>query len=150
MKTYTEEVGNKLNNLLEKNYDAEKGYTTASNNATSAVLTNFFERKAAQRKEFADQLKTELASIAQEPTTSGSIAGVAHRTWMNTKAMFSSDNDEAMLEEAIRGEKASIEDYNDVLNSSISLPYSIQNILSGQKNTIVNDTLTIKRLEDLK
>ena len=69
---------------------------------------------------------------------------------MNTKAMFSSDNDEAMLEEAIRGEKASIEDYNDVLNSSISLPYSIQNILSGQKNTIVNDTLTIKRLEDLK
>ncbi|QHI36868.1 hypothetical protein IMCC3317_22380 [Kordia antarctica] len=149
MKTYTEEIGDKLNILLEKNYDAEKGYTTASNNAKSAALTTFFERKAIQRKEFADQLKIELISVNQEPTTGGSIAGAAHRTWMNTIAWFSSDTDEAMLEEAMRGEKASIEDYNEVLNASISLPLSIQKVLSGQKKTIVNDTLTIKRLEDL-
>ncbi|WP_430411745.1 ferritin-like domain-containing protein [Kordia sp.] len=150
MKTYTKEVGSKLNTLLEKNYDAQKGYKTASENAQSIILTNFFERKSKEREQFADQLKSEITKLAQEPETTGSIAGIAHRTWMNTKALFSSDTDEAMLAEAIRGEKASIEDYNDVLNAEVVLPQSIQNVLSGQRNTIVNDTLTIKRLEDIK
>lgn len=30
MTTYTEQVGTKLNNLLEKTYDAEKGYKKSS------------------------------------------------------------------------------------------------------------------------
>lgn len=30
MKTYTKEVGEKLNSILEKNYDAQKEYKTAS------------------------------------------------------------------------------------------------------------------------
>ncbi|EPR74340.1 hypothetical protein ADIWIN_0682 [Winogradskyella psychrotolerans RS-3] len=41
MATYTEEVGNKLNGLLEKNYDAEKGYTKAAENTKHAGLRTF-------------------------------------------------------------------------------------------------------------
>lgn len=150
MRSYTEEVGNKLNTLLEKNYDAEKGYITAASNVDSKILTNYFDRKAAQRKQFADQLKAELKGLSQEPESSGSIAGSIHRTWMNTKALFSLNNDEAMLEEAIRGEKASLEDYDEVLNSGLYLPESIHEILTDQKNTIAYDTVTIKRLEDIQ
>ena len=150
MKTYTEEVGNKLNTILEKNYDAEKGYQTAASNADNVILTNFFKNKAKQRKEFADQLKSELKDLAQKPETSGSVAGSIHRTWMNTKALFSLDSDQAMLEEAMRGEKASLQDYENVLNSDTYLPVSVHRILTAQKNTINYDTITIKGLEDIK
>ncbi|EDP97517.1 PA2169 family four-helix-bundle protein [Kordia algicida OT-1] len=150
MKTYTKEVADKLNVILEKNYDAKEGYKTAAGNVESPILTSFFNRKATQRKEFADQLKSELKKLAQEPEESGSIAGALHRTWMNTKALFSSNNEEAMLEEAMRGEKASLEDYDDVLNSELYIPESLYKLLADQKSAIAYDTVTIKRLEDIQ
>lgn len=150
MKTYTEEVGHMLNTILEKNYDAQKGYETAASNTSSTILRNFFDRKSEQRKLFTIQLKSELKNLSQEPDTNGSIIGAIHRTWMNAKALFSGSNDEAMLQEAIRGEKASIEDYNDVLNSELYLPESIKDILIKQRDTIIKDTLTIKKLEDIQ
>ena len=40
MSTYTEEVGNKLNELLEKTYDAEKGFKKASGFLRSSLASN--------------------------------------------------------------------------------------------------------------
>ena len=69
---------------------------------------------------------------------------------MDTKALLSSDNDEAMLEEAMRGEKASIEEYNEVINSDEHLPQSTANLLKTQRNKIIDDTVLINKLEDIK
>jgi hypothetical protein len=55
----------------------------------------------------------------------------------------------AMLEEAIRGEKAAIDEYNDVLEDT-TLPPSTQRVLLEQKNKISNGLATIKGLEDLR
>ncbi|NNC69757.1 MAG: DUF2383 domain-containing protein, partial [Flavobacteriaceae bacterium] len=49
MYDYNEKVGEKLNELLEKNYDAEKGYKKAAENAQTNSLKNFFNRKAQER-----------------------------------------------------------------------------------------------------
>ncbi|MEO8934189.1 MAG: PA2169 family four-helix-bundle protein [Xanthomarina sp.] len=149
MKSYTEEVGNKLNALLEKNYDAEKGYKKAAEHTKHIALKNYFNRKAAERYDFGHQLKTEITNFGEDPKTSGSVTGAAHRTWMDVKAVFSADSEESMLEEAIRGEKASIEEYNDVLNEA-HLPPTTREIVMKQKNTISQELNTIKRLEDLK
>lgn len=150
MYNYKEEVANQLNGLLEKNYDAEKGYRTASENAKSSALTNFFERKANQRKDFGKALKTEIMTLGESPEKGGSLTGTAHRAWMNTKAFFSPENDEAMLEEALRGEKASIEEYNEVMNSKEHLPKTTAMILKYQRDEILADAITIKKMEDLK
>lgn len=149
MNSYTEEVGSKLNALLEKNYDAEKGYKKAAEHTDHTALKNYFNRKAAERYDFGHQLKTEITNYGEEPTNSGSVTGAAHRTWMDVKAVFSADNEESMLEEAIRGEKASVEEYNEVLNET-NLPPSTRDIVMNQKNTISQELNTIKRLEDLK
>lgn len=148
METYTEKIGSKLNELLEKNYDAEKGYKKAAENTENSSLKNFFQRKAQERYNFGHEIKSELQTFGEEPDKGGSFTGSMHRTWMDVKAIFSSDNEEAMLEEAIRGEKASVEEYEDVLNE-MSLPDSTKNVLLNQKNTICNDLNNIKRLEDL-
>lgn len=148
MSNYTQEVGQKLNNLLEKTYDAEKGYKKAAENVDHASLKSFFNRKAQERYNFGHELKSEIKTFGQEVDKGGSIAGTAHRAWMDVKAIFSSDNEESMLEEALRGEKSSVEEYNDVLNET-SLPTSTKDILGRQKSSIQNDLSTIKRLEDL-
>lgn len=148
MATYTEQVGNKLNNLLEKTYDAEKGFKKAAENVENNSLKSYFNQKAQERYEFGHELKGEIKSFNQDVDKGGSLVGDAHRAWMDVKKIFSSDNEESMLEEAIRGEKSSVEEYNEVLNE-ISLPLSTKNVLEKQKTTIENGLSNIKTLEDL-
>ena len=149
MSTYTEKVGEKLNDLLEKTYDAEKGYSKAAENTDHALLKAFFERKSKERKNFGNTLKTEIHGFGEKADEGGSVTGAAHRTWMDIKAFFSADSPEAMLEEAIRGEKAAVEEYEDVL-SDTSLPSSTSKILTDQMHQIKADLNRIKRLEDLR
>lgn len=148
MSTYTQEVGEKLNDLLEKTYDAEKGFKKAAEHADNPALKSYFEGKAQQRYDFGHALKTEIKSFGQEIDKGDSFTSKAHRAWMDVKALFSSDNEEAMLEEAIRGEKSSLEEYDDVLNDT-SLPSSTSTLLRNQKQAIQNGISTIKTLEDL-
>lgn len=148
MSNYTDKLGNRLNDLLEKNYDAEKGFKKASENAQHAGLKTYFSNKALERYDFGHELKTELKNFGQEPDKGGSVTGAAHRTWMEVKSWFTTDDDEAMLEEAIRGEKASVAEYKDVLNET-PLPLTTQQLLERQKNAIEHGLVNIKRLEDL-
>lgn len=148
MSTYTENVSEKLNDLLEKTYDAEKGFKKAAENTEHKALKLYFQTKAKQRYDFGHELKTEIKSMGQEVDKGDSLTGKAHRAWMDVKALFSSDNEEAMLEEAIRGEKASIEEYEDVLEET-SLVSSTSTILRNQKQAIEAGLSTIKTLEDL-
>ncbi|PSG86419.1 ferritin-like domain-containing protein [Aurantibacter aestuarii] len=148
MKTYTEEVGQKLNALLEKTYDAEKGFKKAAENVENPALKNYFQTKAQQRYDFGHELKSEIKSYGQDVDKGGSLTGTAHRAWMDVKAAFSTENEESMLEEAIRGEKASVNEYQEVLNET-ALPSTTQNILASQKSKIESGLSTIKTLEDL-
>ncbi|WP_340201848.1 PA2169 family four-helix-bundle protein [Ascidiimonas sp. W6] len=149
METYTEKVSGKLNDLLEKTYDAEKGFQKAAKNVKHAGLIDYFEKKAQQRYDFGHELKQEIKSFGGEIDKGGSITGDAHRTWMDIKAFLSLETEESMLEEAIRGEKAAIEEYDEVL-AETSLPSSTKAILSAQKLRIQKGLNTIKRLEDLR
>lgn len=148
MSTYTEAVGEKLNDLLEKTYDAEKGYNKAAENTDNLGLRTFFLRKSDERKNFGHELKTEINRFGEEVDKGGSVTGAMHRAWMDTKAFFSSDNAEAMLEESIKGEKAAVNEYEEVLMDT-SLPQSTGNVLRQQMNSIKTDLDKIKRLEDL-
>lgn len=148
MSTYTENVSEKLNDLLEKTYDAEKGFKKAAEHTDHTALKSYFEGKAKQRYDFGHELKSEIKSYGQEVDKGDSLTGKAHRAWMDVKALFSSDNEEAMLEEAIRGEKASIEEYEDVLEDT-TLVSTTSAILRNQKQAIEAGLTTIKTLEDL-
>ena len=147
MQTYTEKIGNKLNELLEKTYDAEKGFKKAADHTDHSYLKEYFEKKAEQRKDFGFQLKTEINSFGQKAETGDSMTGKIHRTWMDVKALFSSDSEEAMLEEAIRGEKAAIAEYEDVL-SETTLPPTTEMLLQKQKDSIQSALSTVKNLEN--
>ncbi len=143
---YTEKVSKELNELLEKNYDAEKGYKFAAEKAEDADLRKFFEERAAERYDFGHELKAEIRNFGESPDKGSSVKGDTHRTWMNLKATFSSDKEEAVLEEAVRGEKAAVEDYENVLKDP-DIPPSTANLLLKQKNAIVASLNKVKSLE---
>ncbi len=133
--TFSEKISNKLNELLVKNYDAEKGYLNAIDNVEGKRLKMFFKRRASERSEFAKELRTEILRYGEDPKDSGSLKGTVHRNWMSLKSLFSSNNEEAILEEAIKGEEASLELYNELLEER-SLPPSIDSLLIKHKNAI--------------
>ncbi|MGB5820277.1 MAG: PA2169 family four-helix-bundle protein [Saonia sp.] len=149
MSTYTEEVASQLNDLLVKTYDAEKGFKKAAKHAKNSHLRTYFEHKASERNDFGNRLKIEINTYWEEAETCDSLTSKAHRAWMDLKAFFTGDNDEAMLEEAIRGDKAALEEYREVLNDTTALHQSTHQLLIDQKNAIESGLSTIKRLEDL-
>lgn len=140
------EVTSKLNELLEKNYDTEKVYKTAADNVKNIRLKSYFKEKAMQRYDFGHELKAEIGSFGETPDKGSSIEGDAYRAWMNLKAAFSSDNEESVLEETIRAEKAAVEDYNKVIKAD-GFPPTTANLLIKQRNAIERSLNEVKELE---
>ena len=68
---------------------------------------------------------------------------------MDVKALFSGDNDESMLEEAVRGDKAAINEYNEVMAHTM-VPHRVKEILQEQKIEIQNDLETSKIFENFR
>jgi len=147
MEDYSEEVGEKLNDLLEKTYDAIGGYNKAAENATSRNLANHFIKNSLQRKEFAQELEAQIRRTEEPANTDHSLIADLHRSWMDVKAFLSKDNDKSMLEEVIKGEQAALNQYKDVLEEK--LPQQTIDILMRQRHIIETSLTTIKSLEDI-
>ena len=145
---YSEKISNKLNELLIKNYDAEKGYLNAIDNVNNNELKMFFKRRASERSVFAKELRTEILQYGQIPEDSGSFKGTMHRNWMSLKSTFTSNNEEAILEEAIKGEEASLEEYDKLLKEN-NLPPTIDSLIAKHRNAIQAAINTEKVHEEL-
>lgn len=137
-----------LNQLLEKNYDAEEGYKNALIDAKSDQLKKYFTKQAANRSQYVTELDKAIRDLNETPINTGSVAGSLHRTWMDIKNAIVGKSDEAVLEECIRGDKAAVEEYKSVLENEKYFP-SIAPIVRNQLNGILNTLDTIKKLEDI-
>lgn len=135
-----------LNDLIQKNLDAEKGYQKAAENIDNGALKIFFENRSRERGHFAQSLQSEMASYPQETETENSFASKAHRAWMDVKVFFSGNNEEAMLEEAIRGEEAALSEYEEVLREN-SFTAATRGVLNTHKVSIKNALTDIKAME---
>lgn len=143
-----EQTVSNLQALLEKNYDAEKGFKNALENANDIRLKQYLQQKSAQRARFVNQLDNEIRSLNETPLEKGSTTATLHRTWMDLKTTFTGNDDEAILEECIRGEKASVNAYHEILNQNRFTP-SLKSTLQHQKSEIEQTLASVKRLEDI-
>jgi len=137
---------NILNELLEKNYDAEKGYRNAAEKVQNARLRDFLLQNADTRQGFAIDLAEEILELGGEPVSETSTLSNLHRGWINLKSSVARDKDEAVLEECIRGEEAALKDYNKALKSS-TLDDSSEALLEEHREEIID---TISELEGLE
>jgi len=150
MNTDIREIESRLKDVVEKNEDSVKGFEKAADHAKELGTKNYFENKAEERKRFIKQLRNATPALEIGNTKiEGSAKGAVHRSWMDVKALFSSDNDESMLEEAVRGDKAAIQEYNEVMTHKM-VPHRLKEILKEQKKEIQNDLETSKILENFR
>ncbi|MFB9057403.1 PA2169 family four-helix-bundle protein [Mariniflexile ostreae] len=142
------EIVNILQELLQKNYDAEAGYKQVMTKAKSMGLKEWLQAKARQRSEFATQLDVMIREYNATPADEGTILGTMHRAWIDFKTTLSADTDKALLEECIRGEEASVTEYeNQLENVADYLP--IKELLFAQMTSVKTALNAVERLEDI-
>lgn len=146
---YSEKIADKLNDLLEKNYDSEKGYKLAEEKVKDSQLKEIFRSRSQNRYDFGHELKAEIKKYGESPDKGTSVKGDLHRTWMNIKSSLSSNTDEAILEEAMRGEKAAVEDYDSVIAEG-DIAATTKDLLKKQRDYIKNALEQVKNLERKK
>lgn len=136
-----------LNELLERNYDAEKGYKKAAEDIENSTLKEFFRDYSGQRYNFGHEIKEEIRKLGGEPEKGSGVRSNLHRTWIDVKSLLTGKDAEAVVKECIRGEKTALEDYEDALKRS-DLPVSTREVVQRQHDRIQSAVSRLNQIEN--
>ena len=134
-----------LNDLLTKNYDAEKGYKEAAEKIEHTSLRSYFESQAKNRYDFGHQIKALIAKYGGEPDKGTSITGDLHRAWISIRDAFT-NGDKAIYDECIRGEEAFSTEYGEMLTDEV-LPQDVKDLVRTQKNSVDKALASLRTME---
>lgn len=134
-----------LNNLITKNYDAEKGYQEAAEKIEHTSLRSYFENQAKNRYDFGHQIKTLISKYGGEPDKGTSITGDLHRTWIAVRDAFTK-GDKAIYDECVRGEEAFSAEYEEMLNDEV-LPADVKDMVRKQKDSADKALSSLKMMD---
>lgn len=140
-----------LQDLLEKNYDAENGYKKAMEHTDNVGLKYFLRDQAALRNHFATEIDNWLHQINEHPKVGEKPKGLGnlYRYWLNFTSSFNRHDDEAILNEVIRGEKSMIRNYEEKLRK-YRFPVDIKNMLEEHIKKLRKVLADVRILEDLE
>jgi uncharacterized protein (TIGR02284 family) len=93
-----------LNDLIETCKDGQEGFKTCAEDIKNPELKNLFIQRSADCASAAAELQATVRSLGGDPETSTSVSGDMHRRWVDVKSMFTGKDEEAVLNEAERGE----------------------------------------------
>ncbi len=99
----TDETLKTLNDLIQVNVDAQKGFEEAASEVKDTKLSGMFRELAKERSCQSLELQSLVLQNGEKPPTDGSITGMAHRAWMNLRTTLGGGN-QVILNEAERGE----------------------------------------------
>ncbi|MCP2070869.1 UNVERIFIED_ORG: uncharacterized protein (TIGR02284 family) [Pseudomonas lini] len=104
-----------LNDLIETSKDGQEGFKTCAEDVKHPELKTLFVQRAADCAAAAAELQAAVRALGGDPETSTSVAGDMHRRWVDVKAMFTGKGEEAVLNEAERGEDHAKKAYEQAL-----------------------------------
>ena len=147
--TDNSEVQDILKDLIEIARDGQEGYRLAAEHAHDSTLKLTFAERSASRGRFVSQLQQLQTRYGEtDVREDGSISGALHRTWIDIKAAVTRREDQAILEEAERGEDAAVEAYRDALLHEPSLPADALSTVENQAAEVKKDHDYIRQLRD--
>lgn len=136
-----------LNDLLERNYDAEKGFKNAAEQTENHSLQRFFNSKAEQRCEFQKELRSKIVQMGGDPEDDGSFEGSMHRFWMDVVGTFTGKDEEEILDVCEDGEENALKNYDEALSKNYHSPEVVA-MLRRQRNEIAATKRRIDVLEE--
>lgn len=110
------EIVSDLKGLINILNDGKVGYKEAVENVESESLKSTFLELSNQRYAYAEELRTHVAQHGgSSDNEDGGVLGALHRAWLDIKDAFTSEDDSAILEAIVTGEKSALEKYDEVL-----------------------------------
>jgi uncharacterized protein (TIGR02284 family) len=141
-----EDVINTLNDLAECCKDGEYGFRACAEQAKRSDLKSVFLQRADDCRGAAQELYEQIRALGGDVNEGGSVAGAMHRGWVSVKAMLSTYDDKAVLEECERGEDNAVARYRKALKQP--LPAGIKLIVERQMQGLQRNHDQIKMLRD--
>lgn len=141
-----DEIADVLNDLLENARDGEYGFRAGGEAVESASLKQVFGQHADDCRDAAAELLPLIVAYGGEPADGGTASGTLHRGWMQMKGAVGVNSEASILEEAERGEDASLARYRKALRQQ--LPADIRSVVARQMQGAQRNHDGIKRLRD--
>jgi len=113
MKT-NDEIISDLKGLVNILNDGKQGYESAAETTDSLELKAIFRKDALERAAYTAELKAHIKVHGSnaDDNDNGGVLGAVHRTWIDIKQAFAGNENKAILDSIITGEKAAIEKYD--------------------------------------
>lgn len=140
-----DDVIDTLNDLIETCKDGENGFRTCAEDAKRPDLKTVFLKGAQRCAEGARELQAEVQRLGGKPERTGSLAGSAHRRWVDIKSAITGKDDAAVLAECERGEDVAKASYQRALDKD--LPPAIRTIVQRQYEGVLQNHDTVRSLE---
>ncbi|GLQ21086.1 PA2169 family four-helix-bundle protein [Algimonas porphyrae] len=111
-----------LNDVTKTLIDSHKGYETCVDvSDDSYALQSNFRDRAERRAALIQEFQSHVRTLGGEPSTSGSVAGAAHRAWTSFTTLFA-DDEKAAIEAIDDGEEYLAEKIEACLNDAAIQP----------------------------
>ena len=104
-----------LNDLIETSKDGQEGFKTCAEDIKHPELKALFVKRSADCATAAAELQSTVRSMGGDPETSTSVSGDLHRRWVDLKSLVTGKDEEAVLNEAERGEDHALKAYKEAL-----------------------------------
>jgi uncharacterized protein (TIGR02284 family) len=150
MKEYKSNIINNLSQLMTRAKDAEQGFTKASEEVESKFLKSMLEKDASQRRMFAQELAQEIRLMGGEVEPDTSLKADLHRSWIDFRTTLIGDkkaNDQAVIDECLRGESQIEGDYKQMIEGDTSLTGRHQEMLNSHLSILEDTRKRLKSLE---
>jgi uncharacterized protein (TIGR02284 family) len=108
--------------LIRMNHDASEGYADAADRISCDGCEGIFRNAGTERDRFANELMLALQITDEDIPEGGTALGLFHRCWLNIRGALTGGDGENVISEAIRGESALIDEYEDVLKDTTGSP----------------------------
>lgn len=138
-----------LNDLLQITNDRIEGFNKVEDKVWEKYpnLKADYNNMVDQSQKMRLELKSLISERNGDADDSTTVAGGLHRTWIDVKNAFSSDNAESTLENVTFGENAAIEAYEKALDSGDLCPESSR-VVQDQLHSLKASYEKFKNLEN--
>jgi uncharacterized protein (TIGR02284 family) len=103
MADHSDEIST-LNTLIATTIDSITGYEDSAENIDNERFREIFRRRADDRKQVVESLRSEVRRLGGDPEDGGSFMGKAHQRFEDLKAAVTGRDEKAIVNEVERGE----------------------------------------------